>query len=142
MDSNVFVTAARAWTDYGLIEDKRQIPARLQTRTAHKAGFFAPQILKAAGGLEDSQVGFAVALPYAGAALAMFFWSRHSDVTSERIWHVALPTLLAATGFVLAGQSQSLEIALLAFLRGRACLLDPSRGVISRCRGSGRHRAR
>lgn len=56
-----------------------------------------------------------MAVPYAGAAIAMFLWSRHSDRTGERIWHIALPTAISATGFILAGQAQSLEIAVFAF---------------------------
>jgi MFS transporter, ACS family, tartrate transporter len=78
-------------------------------------GFFAPQLLKVAGDLSDTQTGFAVALPYAIAAIAMILWSRHSDITGERKWHVVLPTIVAAAGFALAAIAPSFEIALLAF---------------------------
>jgi ACS family tartrate transporter-like MFS transporter len=78
-------------------------------------GFFAPQMLKALGGLTNTQVGFAVSGPYAVGALAMFLWSRHSDVSGERLWHVALPALIAAVGFALASQVQSFELTLFAF---------------------------
>lgn len=37
-----------------------------------------------------------VAIPFALGAIAVVIWSRHSDKTGERIWHVVLPTLLAA----------------------------------------------
>jgi MFS family permease len=41
------------------------------------------------------QTGLIVAVPFAAGAIAMLLWSRHSDRTGERIWHVALPMLLA-----------------------------------------------
>jgi ACS family tartrate transporter-like MFS transporter len=40
------------------------------------------------------QTGLIVAVPFAAGAIAMVLWSRHSDRTDERIWHVALPLLL------------------------------------------------
>lgn len=42
------------------------------------------------------ETGLIVAIPYAVGAVAMVFWSRHSDRTGERVWHVAAPTLLGA----------------------------------------------
>lgn len=58
--------------------------------------FFLPTIIAGFSetfGTEFSliQVGFITAIPFAFGALAMFFWSRHGDVTGERVWHVALP---------------------------------------------------
>ncbi len=46
--------------------------------------------------------GLIVAVPFAIAAVAMVFWSRHSDRTGERVWHVALPTLLGAVSIPVA----------------------------------------
>ena len=37
----------------------------------------------------------------------MILWGRSSDVRGERIWHVALPMLLAASGFAVASLAQS-----------------------------------
>lgn len=81
-------------------------------------GFFAPQMLKALGNLTNTEVGWAVALPYAAAAAVMYIWGRHSDATGERIWHVALPAFLGAIGFLAAGYAGSLPLALFAFTLG------------------------
>jgi ACS family tartrate transporter-like MFS transporter len=56
--------------------------------------FWLPQIVKAFG-LTNFQTGLVTALPYACGAIGMLLWSAHSDKTRERIWHVALPLLLA-----------------------------------------------
>jgi len=46
--------------------------------------------------------GLIVAVPFAIGAVAMVFWSRHSDRTGERVWHVALPALLGAVSIPVA----------------------------------------
>jgi len=69
--------------------------------------FFLPTIV---GGLATTfntkfsvlETGLIVAIPFACGAVAMVFWSRHSDRTGERIWHVALPALLAAVSIPAA----------------------------------------
>jgi MFS family permease len=35
-------------------------------------------------------------------AVGMVLWSRHSDRTRERVWHVAAPSILGAVGFILS----------------------------------------
>ncbi len=42
------------------------------------------------------QTGLIVAVPFAIGTVALVLWSRHSDRTGERVWHVVLPALLAA----------------------------------------------
>jgi sugar phosphate permease len=44
--------------------------------------------------------GFVNALPYVAACLAMVLWGRHSDRTSERLWHNALPMIVLMLGFL------------------------------------------
>ncbi|MFF9040439.1 MFS transporter [Streptomyces sp. NPDC014892] len=63
--------------------------------------FFLPTIV--AGFAESFQTKFSiieagliVAIPFALGAIALVIWSRHSNRTGVRIWHVALPMLLAA----------------------------------------------
>jgi len=63
-------------------------------------GFWAPQIVKAAGGLDNRQTGLLTAVPYLLAAVAMVLWARRSDRTGERVWHVALPAFAGAAGFL------------------------------------------
>ncbi len=66
--------------------------------------FFLPTIIQ---GFEESfdtdystiEVGLITAIPFVFGAIAMVLWSRHSDKTGERVWHVALP--LFAGGLVI-----------------------------------------
>jgi ACS family tartrate transporter-like MFS transporter len=60
-----------------------------------------PQIVKSLG-FSDLQTGFMVALPYAVAIVAMILWARASDAHGERLWHVALPAMLAAASLAVA----------------------------------------
>jgi ACS family tartrate transporter-like MFS transporter len=62
--------------------------------------FWLPQIVKGFGGLSNLEVGFIVALPTLAAAIAMVIWTRHSDQTRERPWHVALPAFAGGLGLV------------------------------------------
>jgi ACS family tartrate transporter-like MFS transporter len=73
--------------------------------------FWLPQIVK---GLVQSQgisdpfaIGLLAAVPSIGAALAMVFWTRHSDRTGERIWHLVGPLLVGAIGLVLSAYMHS-----------------------------------
>ena len=62
--------------------------------------FWQPQIVKGFGGLSNLEVGFIVAVPNLAAAIAMVAWTRHSDRTGERRWHVALPAFVGALGLI------------------------------------------
>ena len=59
-----------------------------------------PSIVKAMGDLSTTQVGFIVPIPYICAAAFVFFWSRHSDRTGERVGHASGAMLLGAIGLV------------------------------------------
>jgi MFS transporter, ACS family, tartrate transporter len=72
-----------------------------------------PQIVQAMG-FANRAVGFIVALPAAGAAAAMVWWGRSSDVSGERVWHLALAMLFSAAGFAIAAVSPSNLTELLA----------------------------
>ena len=76
-------------------------------------GIWSPQIIKEFG-LTSLQVGFVNAIPAIVAIVAMVLWSRHSDRTGERTWHVVGACLLASIGLVLAGGSSTIVAALLA----------------------------
>jgi ACS family tartrate transporter-like MFS transporter len=60
---------------------------------------WVPQMLRSAG-VDEARLGIAVAGPYALAALGMLLWSRHSDRSGERRWHLAAAAALAAAGLV------------------------------------------
>ena len=61
-------------------------------------GLWLPQIIKAFGEISNIQVGLLTAIPYSFAALLMYFWGWHSDLTGERRLHVSLPAFLGAVG--------------------------------------------
>jgi len=61
-------------------------------------GFWMPQVIQTFG-LSPVSIGFLTAIPYLFASIAMVLWGWHSDLTGERIWHVALPLFLAAGAF-------------------------------------------
>ena len=65
-------------------------------------------------GFSTSATSMLVAVPYAFAAVAMVAWGRHSDWTGERVWHVALGSLLGAFGFVLAASISAQAVVLVA----------------------------
>jgi MFS transporter, ACS family, tartrate transporter len=65
-------------------------------------GFWLPLILQGFG-LSNQQVGWVAAIPYAIAMIGLLTIAAHSDRTSERIWHVAIPILFACAGFLAAG---------------------------------------
>lgn len=48
------------------------------------------------------ETGLIVAVPFVIGGVAMVLWSRHSDRTGERVWHVAAPALLAAVTIPVA----------------------------------------
>jgi len=73
-----------------------------------------PQIVKGLSGQSDLMVGLLSALPYIAAAIGMVVLGVSSDRSGERIWHVALPSLLGAAGFAASAFLQTPLPALLA----------------------------
>jgi MFS transporter, ACS family, tartrate transporter len=59
-----------------------------------------PQLIKASGAFTNFEVGLITAIPYAIAAIGMVLVGRRSDRTGERHWHLALPALGGALGFL------------------------------------------
>jgi sugar phosphate permease len=62
---------------------------------------WTPLILKSFG-LGIMATGLANAVPFGIAALAMVLWGRDSDRRRERVWHAALPLVLAAFSLAAA----------------------------------------
>jgi ACS family tartrate transporter-like MFS transporter len=90
-------------------------------------GIWAPQIIKQLG-VSSMTVGFLNAIPPIISVVAMVLWSRHSDRTGERTWHVVLACLAAAIGLVVAAGSNS-AVGLIAALTlvnvGISCAKPP-----------------
>ena len=72
----------------------------LTVSASYGIGFWMPQILKSFNA-SNMQVGWMTSGLYIAAAIATVLWTRHSDHTGERIWHVAASQAFAAVGFFI-----------------------------------------
>jgi ACS family tartrate transporter-like MFS transporter len=73
-------------------------------------------------GFTNVGTGFVVALPYLAAVVAMILWGRSSDRHDERIWHVAGPVLVAASGLIVASFSHSDFLLFVALSSAIICI--------------------
>jgi MFS transporter, ACS family, tartrate transporter len=72
--------------------------------------YWLPQIVKGVAtdiGLDkitgipiNSLTGYLVAVPYTFAIAAMILWTRHSDATHERVWHLAGPAIVSGLSLI------------------------------------------
>lgn len=76
--------------------------------------FWLPQIIASLGRMTNFQVGLVTMIPYTLACIALVLWGRHSDTTQERAWHVAAPSLLAASALAVSGWTTQPMIAFVA----------------------------
>jgi MFS family permease len=60
-----------------------------------------PQIIKSYG-LSNLQTGLLNAIPFGMATVLMVLWGKRSDAKRERVWHTALPLILAAGSLTAA----------------------------------------
>jgi MFS transporter, ACS family, tartrate transporter len=102
------MTSGRTWTlclmYFGLVT------------AMYGVGFWLPQIVKGLSGSGNFLVGVLSAVPYLVAALGMVFVARHSDLTGERRWHIAVPCFAGAVSLWLVPlvQPPALALALLS----------------------------
>lgn len=66
-------------------------------------GLWMPTIVSALGKFSTAEVGFIVIIPYAIAAVFVFWWSKRADKTGKRAWHTAASMVLAGAGLLAAG---------------------------------------
>jgi ACS family tartrate transporter-like MFS transporter len=64
--------------------------------------YFLPLMIKSLG-YTDTAVGYITTIPAIAGVLGMVFFSRRSDRTGERVWHLIVPCLIGGTGCLLAG---------------------------------------
>ena len=76
-------------------------------------GFWMPQVIQTFG-LAPLEIGFLTAVPYLFASIAMVLWGRHSDLTGEGMWHVALPLFLAGAAFAWWAAGLPLAVIMVA----------------------------
>jgi MFS transporter, ACS family, tartrate transporter len=69
-------------------------------------GIWAPQIIEQLG-MSTMMVGLLNMIPPTISVIAMVLWSRHSDRTGERSWHVVIACLVASVGLIMAGGATS-----------------------------------
>jgi MFS family permease len=50
----------------------------------------------------NTLTGYLVAVPYTLAMIAVIWWTRHSDITRERVWHVAFPAITSGLSLIAA----------------------------------------
>ncbi|KAI5914222.1 MFS transporter [Thauera sp. 2A1] len=90
-------------------------------------GIWTPQIIKQLG-VSSMTVGFLNAIPPIVSVVAMVLWSRHSDRTGERTWHVVIACVAATIGLIVAAGSNSI-VGLIAALTlvniGISCAKPP-----------------
>jgi len=78
--------------------------------------FWLPQIVQATGGLSSARVILLTAIPYVAATIGLVVIGSRSDAKAERRWHVAVPCLIGAAGFVLTVLAPQTAAASLAML--------------------------
>ena len=75
--------------------------------------FWLPQIVQANSALGSATVVLLSAIPYVAATVGLVAVGASSDRFAERRWHVAIPCLIGATGFVLTVMApQTLAVSL------------------------------
>jgi ACS family tartrate transporter-like MFS transporter len=57
-------------------------------------------LAKVTGVSINALTGYLVAVPFAFATIAMIWWTRHSDVTHERVWHVVCPAVVSGLSLI------------------------------------------
>jgi ACS family tartrate transporter-like MFS transporter len=85
-----------------------------------------PQMIKRFG-MTNTQVGWALLVPNAIALVGLQLWTRHSDKTNERTWHIVTACVLVAFGVVLSANTLSPALA----LAGMACIIMGSWSAIA-----------
>jgi D-galactonate transporter len=81
---------------------------------SYAIGFWQPTIIRQTGVRDPFIIGLLTMLPYGVALISMILVGRHADKTRERRWHLVIPNLVAAAGFVVclhAGSNTPLAMA-------------------------------
>jgi ACS family tartrate transporter-like MFS transporter len=86
---------------------------------------FMPTIIKQIG-LSYAAIGWTMSLIFLLMAIWMIVWTRHSDTTGERIWHVAGASLLGVACLAAAAMSSHSPAAIVVWLGLAAILMNPA----------------
>jgi D-galactonate transporter len=74
--------------------------------------FWMPTLLKTAGVVGNTRIGLISAIPYICCLILMNVLGRSADKHRERRWHLVIPALIGAVGFVIAPTAPNVTIAI------------------------------
>jgi cyanate permease len=66
----------------------------------------------------NALTGYLVAVPYAFATVAMILWTRRSDATHERVWHVVCPAVVSGLALMASAYLGNPILAAVAVIIG------------------------
>lgn len=89
--------------------------------TLAMVAIWTPLIVKSfSSGASNRTIGLLAAIPQVVTIVTMIWWGRHSDISQERRWHVMLPMLLAAIGWLCTAGSREPVVQLLGICMASA----------------------
>jgi len=77
--------------------------------------FWMPTLVKATGVTGNLNIGLISAIPFLCAVVAMILFGQSADRRRERRWHLVIPAVMGAIGFVVAATATDTAVAI-AFL--------------------------
>ncbi|HEY9345405.1 MAG TPA: MFS transporter [Inquilinus sp.] len=77
--------------------------------------FWMPTLVKATGVTGNLNIGLISAIPFLCAVVAMILFGQSADRRRERRWHLVIPAVMGAVGFVVAATATDTAVAI-AFL--------------------------
>lgn len=72
-----------------------------------------PTLIRASGVTSNVTIGLLGAIPFICAIIAMVIFSRSADHYRERRWHLVVPALLGAVGFVVAASATNTTVSII-----------------------------
>ena len=87
----------------------------------YSLGLWMPQIVKNFGA-SIMQTGFLAAIPGLVGMIAMVLWTRHSDATGERKWHLVIPSVLGGISMAVSASLASPELSFVFLTIAGACI--------------------
>jgi D-galactonate transporter len=86
--------------------------------------FFLPTLIKNSGVTDPLVIGALSMLPYGAAIITMILVSRSSDAMRERRWHITVPALVGAAGWLVAvAYSHNVLVATVALSVVTSCVV-------------------
>ncbi len=83
--------------------------------------FWMPTLVKASGVSGNFNIGLISAIPFLSAVIAMNLCGRSADARRERRWHLVIPALAGAVGFVISSLAAENTVVAIIFLSIAAC---------------------